>query len=308
MIAGRSAPRLLAGFLGVAVAGAAGLCGLVVAAGLALSWPVRSVVGPPPEGLTALEIPSPSGARLRAWWLPPAAPGGGVVVLMHGVRTNRTSLVARAQVLRAEGFGVLLFDFQAHGETVGNRITFGQREAMDAEAAVAFARTAQPTERVGAIGLSMGGAAALLGTRPLDVDALVLESVYPTIDAALANRLRERLGGVLGPVIVPVLTPLFMTLLPPILGATPAQLRPIDHIGAIKAPLLLASGTADERTPIKEARALFDRAPEPKTFWAVPGAAHVDLERFDPEGYWRTVLPFLTAAVRAPGPSAGRSR
>ena len=155
-----------------------------------------------------------------------------------------------------------------------------------------------PDFRIGVIGVSLGGAAALLGPAPLRVDALVLESVYPDIDAALANRLRAVLGPGIGATLVPILVPAFETLLPPVLGVAPAELRPIDRIGAVAAPLLVMSGTVDDRTPLAEAEALFARAPEPKQFWAVPGAAHVDLERFAPDDYWRHVLPFLAGHLR----------
>jgi len=68
----------------------------------------------------------------------------------------------------------------------------------------------------------------VLGPEPLEADALVLESVYPDIDAALANRLRAGLGRVAGPLLTPLLVPVFKLLLPPILGVTPDELRPID--------------------------------------------------------------------------------
>ena len=44
---------------------------------------------------------------------------------------------------------------------------------------------------------------------------------------------------------------------------------------------------------------MFERAPAPKRFWPVPGAAHVDLERHDPDEYERVVLPFLTQHLNA---------
>jgi fermentation-respiration switch protein FrsA (DUF1100 family) len=99
-------------------------------------------------------------------------------------------------------------------------------------------------------------------------------------------------------VFTPVLTPIFETLLPPILGVKPGELRPVDHIGMATAPVLIISGTADKYTPINEARSLFDHAREPKCFWAVEGPAHVDLERYDPDAYWRVVLPFLAQYLR----------
>ena len=280
----------------------AGLLGSVLVVGLFLSAPSRAAVGLPPDPIADAEpvgIPSASGSVLQGWWLP-GRPGGGAVVLMHGVRGNRLGLVRRAAMLRDAGFAVLLFDLQAHGESAGRRITFGKLEGLDAAAAVAFVRGRAPGERVGAVGISLGGAAALLGPRPLDVDALVLESVYGTIDAALANRLRAGLGPVLGAVAVPVLAPLFKLLLPPILGVTPAELRPMDRIGGVRVPVLVAAGTADVPTPLAESEALFAHAPDSpgKRFWPVAGAGHVDLEGYDPLGYRRVVLAFLQQTLQ----------
>ena len=281
--------------------GAACLCGLVLAAGLWLAAPAHAVVGPPPSqlpGFAEVQIPSGSGATLSGWWTAAAQPGAGVVVLMHGVHADRRSMVRRASVLAQHGFGVLLFDLQAHGESTGRHITFGHLEALDALAAVAFVHAHAPGERVGAIGVSLGGAAAVLGPQSLPVQALVLESVYSDIDAALSNRLLQHLGRVIGPVATPVLSRAFELLLPPILGVTPAGLRPLSAMATVAAPVLIASGTVDELTTIYEAEALFARAPQPKRFWPVAGAGHVDLEHYDPEAYWRTVLPFLTKYLR----------
>jgi uncharacterized protein len=213
---------------------------------------------------------------------------------MHGVRGNRLAMVQRARMLQAVGFAVLLFDFQAHGESTGARITFGYREGMDAAAAVAFMRQRLPTERVGVIGSSLGGAAALLGPAPLPVEALVLESVYPDIGSAIANRMRVVLGRHLGALLARPLANLFQVLLPPVLGVKPTDLRPIDHIATVTAPLLVASGTRDDRTTIAETLALYARAPEPKLLWVVDGAGHVDLEAHVPDEYRRLVLAFLS--------------
>jgi uncharacterized protein len=137
---------------------------------------------------------------------------------MHGIHSNRLSMVRRARLLNAAGFSVLLFDFQAHGESTGARITFGHLEAEDAGSAVAFVRARLPNERIGAIGTSLGGAAALLGPHPLPVNALVLESVYSDIAPAITNRLRAVLGPSLGGIAAPTLEYLFELLLPPVLG------------------------------------------------------------------------------------------
>jgi fermentation-respiration switch protein FrsA (DUF1100 family) len=291
--------RLLRWFVTAIVAGAVALPASVIAFGLIASRPARVAIGPPPPDLHAEDVAmsSKSGAMLRGWFMA-GRPGSGAMVLLHGVRSNRLSMVERARLLNAEGFSVLLFDLQAHGESTGTRITFGRLEAMDAAAAVAFMRGRVPGERVGALGTSLGGAAALLGAEPLPVDALVVESVYPDIDAAIANRIRATLGRRLGRLLTPPLAWVFMRVLPPVLDLDPATLRPIDRIAQARTPILVASGSDDRYTTIGEATAMFDRAPDPKLFWAVTGAGHVDLEAFDSAEYRRRVLPFLTQALQ----------
>ena len=289
------AALLLAGLVALA-----GLPVLVLLAGLVLSAPSRASVGPPPAALPTAEavtISSGSGAVLRGWWVP-GLPGRGAVVLMHGVRGNRLQLVERARLLAADGVAVLLFDFQAHGESGGSRITFGRLEGMDAAAAVRFARDHAPGERLGAVGISLGGAAALLGPGVLDVDALVLEAVYPTIDEALDDRLRAALGTVAGPVAVAVLSPQFKLLLPPILGVQPRELRPVDRIGEVRAPVLVAAGANDVHTTLAETHRLFAHVGSERELWIVPGAGHVDLQRFAPAEYGWVVLGFLERRLR----------
>lgn len=264
-----------------------------VIAGSVMTHPRRAVIGAPPAQLHAVEVSftNAAGDTLRGWFAP-AQPGRGAIVLMPGIHDDRRSMIGRAQFLTRAGYAVLLFDFHGDGESTARAITFGATEAGDAAAAVAFVRSRMPGERVGAIGVSMGGAAAVLGSTPLDVDALVLESVYPTIDAAT----RDRLGKFLGP-LGPPLAPLFLAQLKPRFGVDASALRPIDRIAAVRAPVLIMSGTADQDTHIDEARALFAHAPEPKSFWAVPGAGHEDLQAYQPAEYERRVLAFFAATL-----------
>lgn len=145
-----------------------------------------------------------------------------------------------------------------------------------------------PASRIGVIGVSLGGAATLLGPRPLPVAALVLEQVFPDIDRALTNRLVTYIGP-LGRWVAPV----YEWVMPFILPIRPEQLRPIDHIGELTAPLLMLAGAEDRYTPLSESRALFARAPEPKQLVAIAGAGHVDLAAYAPEDYRRRVLSFL---------------
>jgi uncharacterized protein len=203
--------------------------------------------------------------------------------------------------LREAGYSVLLFDFQAHGESTGSRITFGHREGRDAIAAVEFVRMRMPAEKVGVIGVSLGGASALLAPAPLSIEALVLEGVFPDIDAATANRINATLGAPLGALAAWPLARALAWVTAPMLGVAPSDLRPIDHMTNVRAPLLMLIGAVDTYTTVEETRAMLARAPEPKTLWIMDGAGHVDLQAHAPEQYRARVLDFLSGHLRRPG-------
>ncbi len=245
-----------------------------------------------PEDVT---FASASGSLIRAWFIRGKA-GVGAVLLLPGVGADRTSMEGRALFLHARGFTVLAPDFQASGESPGHHVTYGARESLDADAAMTFLRDSARDERVGVIGVSMGGAATLLGHGPLLADAFVLESVYPTIRQAVSNRLGTWLGPLGG--IARLFTSPVISLVGSVVGVKEAELQPISRIAAIRAPLLLIAGTDDPYTPIAEAESLFARAPNPKTFWAVGGAAHVDLHDYTPRDYERRVGGFLEEHLR----------
>jgi len=284
------------------VAGAMAAAGTMAVAlsSCALTRPAQTAVGaPPPElGGESVTFRSASGAMVHAWFAP-GRPGAGAVLVLHGVGANRLKMAPRARFLHRAGYTVLVPDFQAHGETRGTHVTFGALESRDAAASLAYLRARVPGERVGVIGISMGGAAALVGAEPLRADALVLESVYPTIHDALRDRLRVWLGPLKS--LASVGSDMLLRSVSGRIGVRPEELRPIDRIGSVVAPLLVAAGTADRYTTLEESRALFARACAPREFWAVPGAAHEDLHAYAGREYEARVGGFLAARLRAHG-------
>ena len=136
--------------------------------GTAAIAPATSVVGPPPADLQAetVVIESASGSRLASWFVP-GKPGAGAVLLLQGVRGTRLELIERARFFHRSGFAVLMIDFQATGESPGRAITFGHLESRDARAAYDDLAKRLPEERIGIVGMSLGGAAAILSDPPI---------------------------------------------------------------------------------------------------------------------------------------------
>lgn len=256
--------------------------------------PAVESVGRPTPSLNAREVAfgSSSGSVLRGWRAE-GRDGEGVVILAHSVRSDRREMIGRAEFLRASGYSVLLFDQQAHGESQGRHITFGYLESRDARAAVAYARTRWPDERIGYLGVSQGGAAALIGAEPLEVDALVVEAVFPTLYEAMANRLAIRLGA-----LARLAAPLLWAQCRLRLGVDLDEIAPIHGIADIRAPLLLIAGGKDRHTTLAESERLFRAAPAPKELWVLPQAVHQNFHRLEPRNYERRVLGFFARHLR----------
>ncbi len=253
--------------------------------------------GDPPIELQAraVRIPTATGSFVAGWFAP-GRPGCGAVLLLHGVRASRQAMVARALFLHRQGLATLAIDLPAHGESPSPRITFGANESHGAAAALAWLRQQCPAERIGAIGVSLGAASLVLARPDPAPDAVVLESMYPTIEDAVADRLALHAGA-----LAPSLAPLLLWQLPWRLDVSTAQLHPIAALPALRCPLLLAAGDLDRHTTLDETRRLFAvvRAPD-KSLWIVPGAAHVDLHAFAPAAYETRVGGFLRDRLETP--------
>ena len=262
--------------------------------GWQLSRPVPARIGaaPPELHADAIEFSSDSGSMIHAW-VSRVDAHKGVILLLPGIRSNRLSMIERALFLRAAGYSTLLMDFQAAGESPGDAITFGWRERLDVTAAVRTVKQRFPDTPTGIIGVSLGGAATALAAPDLNVQAAVLEAVYPSIDAAVENRLRMRLGG-LGA----ALSPLLLVQLGPRLDITASELKPVDRIGSLRCPILIIGGASDEHTTVADTQRLFAAAREPKELWLIDGAAHVDYLNADAQKYQSRVLEFLSRAFQ----------
>lgn len=273
---------------------AAAAATLLLACGAGASWVAggtliagaQHAVAAPDGGLRSVTLATPGGLPVEGWLLP--GTGKGALLLLHGIRADRTQMLARARFLHAAGYAVLLVDLPGHGASPAPAITFGLREGAAVKASLDYLRRTYPGRRVGVIGVSLGAASYVLCADCPRADAVVLESMYPTIEEGLEDRLRMRVGP-----LAPLLLPLLLGQLSLRLDIEPAQLRPIARMPELGAPVFIASGDADLHTTIAETRRIFDAATGEKLLWEVPGAAHVDLHRFAPAEYERRILAFL---------------
>lgn len=263
-----------------------------LAAGVFVQSFKRGLVQPPGLALETIHLRSEDGVDLAGWVLEPREPKGGTVLVFHGIRGCRQA--SRMQALRDRGLRSLAIDFRAHGESGGDHTTFGWDERKDVIAAIRYARKRWPKDKLGAWGMSMGGAAILLAhEETTKLDAVVLECVYSSIDQAFENRFRMFLPGFLMPLAFGVEQCAQWRL-----GVSADELTPARWLPQF-APerVMLARGRLDQRVTESE----FDRqvaALPGATVRRLDGLGHTDLFVHGDPDYREAVLGFFEARLR----------
>lgn len=174
------------------------ICAALIVIGLAASWSlgsliVRAEASPAPSfaiDAQSVGLMASDGSRIAGSYLPSRSAGSPAILLLHGNGASRDQFGKTAAWLNALGYGVLAIDFRGHGQSEQRPRSFGLFEARDAGAAFDWLRARHSRRKIGVLGISLGGAAALLGEQgPLAADAMVLQAVYPHIRSAIRNRI-----------------------------------------------------------------------------------------------------------------------
>ena len=154
--------------VGAVVAVVTALVVFVVSPAVAATNVPRPEIGAGPSslGLAYEDVTLQTGdaVPLAAWYIPSA--NRAAVVVLHGAGSTRSNVLPQAAVLAHAGFGVLMVDARGHGDSGGRAMDFGWHGDADLAAATAYLATRPDVdpERIGAVGMSMGGEEALGAT------------------------------------------------------------------------------------------------------------------------------------------------
>ncbi len=233
--------------------------------------------------------------RMAGWQVP--SQNGATIILLHGYGGNRTQMLWHARQLVRAGYGVLMYDERASGESEGTRRSYGWEDPSDVQGAIRFieAEAGQTRERIGIAGCSIGGQIALNSA-----------AHYPELEAVWADgpaTLRAR-------DITPPKDPLMALA---ILGnysvdwvyeiglgsEAPAPL--VDVIGDISPrPIMLVGGGKPIDLFGSEGELVLPRyayyaGPNAQT-WVIPEAVHCDGPNYRPDEYAERMVKFFDAA------------
>jgi pimeloyl-ACP methyl ester carboxylesterase len=261
--------------------------GVLAVAGAVRLFPMllRRVMAPPtrpqPHTPSDLGLPevsiglrSRSGTDLHAWFVPAGGEAPAVVVL-HGWGANASLMLPLAPHLHGAGFHALFLDARNHGRSEHDDFVSMPRFAEDLDVAVDWLLDHPDVTAVGVIGHSVGaGAAILASSRRDDLGAVVSVAAFAHPGEAMAR------SAPMNRFPAPMRAGIFRTIERTI-GYRFDEIAPRATIAGVRAPLLLAHGTADRVVPIGDLEVLAAAAPQAATL-IVEGADHASLDAFGP--------------------------
>ena len=227
-----------------------------------------------------IELTTEDNVKISAWYTPPQ--NGAVILVAHGYGDKRAEDFY--ELFASHGYGVVAWDFRAHGKSGGDFSSLGYYEVLDAKAALDFALAQPGVEHVGAWGGSMGAATMIRATtRYPGIEALVADSPFATLEDEM-NLI----------VPFPAMRSLMKFFVRSETGLTLDQVRPIDDIARISPrPVFIIQGLGDGSVPLDSAQRLYDAAGNPRVLWLEEDVTHVGMYTYHKKEYIKRVIGFF---------------
>ncbi|HLZ94401.1 MAG TPA: alpha/beta fold hydrolase [Candidatus Dormibacteraeota bacterium] len=236
-----------------------------------------------------VELVTADGVAFGAWYFrQPGSPQ--TVIISGGHKSQRQGALGIAVALWRKGFNVILYSYRGMSGSDRAPVTFGIKEVLELQAAIAFARKRIPTARIGLLGYSMGAVVSLLGAAgEPGVEALVLDSPFSDLRTLLTENVwrRARLPG--RPFVW-----MAGLMLRARTGSRLADCSPMAVLSSLEPrPLFFIHGGADEITSVNHSRRLYDAYRGPREIWIVQGAPHTGAYFADRPLYVERVAGFF---------------
>jgi fermentation-respiration switch protein FrsA (DUF1100 family) len=230
-----------------------------------------------------IELTTQDGIKLAAWYTPPNAEGSGAVILVaHGYNAMRPEEIYA--MFARNGYGVLAWDFRAHGQSGGDISTLGYYEQLDVEAALDYALAQPDITHLGAWGGSMGAATVILtAAKHPEIEAMVSDSAFPSLEDVMNLNMPFKF-----------MRPFMLFFGKWSSGADIDQVRPVDKIGKISPrAVFVIDGWEGGAILMNSPYRLYDAAGEPKQIWVEKGVPHLGMYGNNPQLYEKRVINFL---------------
>jgi uncharacterized protein len=220
-----------------------------------------------------------------------------LIILASGYGDTQDQMLQIAEFLHQAGFSVLTYNSRARIPSGGKYVTLGALEQKDVISVVDYAarRSDVDASRIGILGISMGGASAILAAaKDQRIRAVVDDSGFSDAPRVIAASFEHFIHLPAFP-----FAPITVAIADLRAGINANQVRPVDVIGQISPrPLLIIHEQGDAVVPPDNSMRNFAAAREPKQIWWVPGSSHAQAQTIAKSDYQAHVTTFFEKALR----------
>ncbi len=254
-----------------------------------------------------VRFPTVNGRQLYGWWIPGKTIASGertqtpTIILVHGWGRNLERTMPYIQHLYPLGVNLLAFDSRNHGSSDPEKVSSMLKFAEDILAAVQFIvqQDEADPDKIGVVGLSVGGAAAIYAAaHDHRIRCVVTVGSFSHPVDVMSYEFKKRH--------IPFFPIGWMVLkyVEHLIQARFNDFAPVNNIARARARILLIHGDADQVVPVHEADKL-QQAGDPQKVekWILPGRGHSDCH--EEKGYWERLHTFFNECL-ASVPNASR--
>lgn len=235
---------------------------------------------------------SADGLRLHAWYAPKEG-SHRYVLICHGYGNEAVGMAKPAEQFFDLGYSVLMPDARAHGKSEGRYIGMGWPERRDVVAWAKQIVQQDPEAQIALYGVSMGGATVMMASGeedlPKQVVCVVEDCGYSSVWDEFAWQLKQMYK--LPPTPIMQATSLVTRFKS---GFWLGEASAVEQLKKSSIPTLFIHGDQDDFVPFSMLEEVYSAAGGEKEKLVIPGAAHANARKTDPELYWSTVEGFLT--------------
>jgi uncharacterized protein len=219
-----------------------------------------------------------------------------LVILASGYGDTQDQMLSIAEFLHHAGFSVLTYNARARAPSGGKYVTLGAMEQQDLISLVNYAamRSDIDANRMGILGISMGGATAVLAAaKDKRLRAVVDDSGFSDAPRVIAAAFEHFVHLPAFP-----FAPISVGIADLRAGIDVSRVRPMDVIAAISPrPVLIIHEQGDAVVPVENSLRNFAAAHQPKQLWLVPGSGHGQAQIVAKSEYASKVTDFFEQAL-----------
>ena len=235
-----------------------------------------------------IHFPVGKNGRLYGWWIP-TTPTAPTLILVHGWGRNLSRMLPYIREFHPLGYNLLAFDARNHGSSTPIKTPTVWTFTQDTCAAVNFIAESRlaSSQKIGAIGLSIGGG-AVINAAALDErirTVITVGAISHPIEVMKLGFQEKHIPYIpFGWLLFKYMRYRF--------GLDFDKIAPVNHIHSTHADILLVHGEQDSTVPLVQGKALLDAGnPETTHLWVVPAKGHSDCHT-NPH-FWEKTGSFL---------------